>query len=396
MKILINDHAGHPFQIQLSKELANRGYSIIHTYSASYESPRGNLSNTNPNLNIKPIVFREFNKYSIFDRGKYEANYANEVIKVIKQTNPDILVFSNNPLVSQDKIQEYCVKNNIKFVVWCQDIRSIALSKILKKKNRVAGFILGAYFKMIEKKHLKNSAAIINITDDFIAVFNKWGIDAAKQFVIPNWAPIDELPVIPKKNKWSSEFKVDDKFCIIYSGTLGLKHNPQLLSELAIKMKEYKDVQIIVISEGFGAKFLNEERKKNDLDNLLVLPFQDFEAMPMILGASDVLVAVLEADAGEFSVPSKVLTYLCAQKPIVLSVPLQNLSSKIVKSANAGLCASPDDLDSFINSVKELYNNPDEAKLLGKNGRFYAESNFDIAAICEKFESIFVKLTPSK
>ena len=137
MRILLNDHAGHPFQIQLSKELALRGHNVMHVYSASYESPRGNLTSVNENLQISPVEFRKFNKYSVTDRIKYEDNYATGVIKLIKEHNPDVLIFSNNPLVSQDKIQKYCLKNNIKTILWCQDIRSIALTKILKKKNRI-------------------------------------------------------------------------------------------------------------------------------------------------------------------------------------------------------------------------------------------------------------------
>jgi len=31
MRILINDHAGHPFQVQLSRSLAAREHRVLHT-----------------------------------------------------------------------------------------------------------------------------------------------------------------------------------------------------------------------------------------------------------------------------------------------------------------------------------------------------------------------------
>ena len=43
MRILINDHAGHPFQVQLSRKLAERGHKVLHTYCASVQQPRGAL-----------------------------------------------------------------------------------------------------------------------------------------------------------------------------------------------------------------------------------------------------------------------------------------------------------------------------------------------------------------
>jgi len=43
MRILINDHAGHPFQVQLSRSLASRGHQVLHTFTAGLQTPRGAL-----------------------------------------------------------------------------------------------------------------------------------------------------------------------------------------------------------------------------------------------------------------------------------------------------------------------------------------------------------------
>ena len=72
--------------------------------------------------------------------------------------------------------------------------------------------------------------------------------------------------------------------------------------------------------------------------NLVFLPLQPMDVFPDVLGAADVLVALLENDAGPFSVPSKVLSYLCAGRPILLSAPPSNLSVRLVEKAAAGLC----------------------------------------------------------
>ncbi len=43
MRILLNDFSGHPFPVQLSRELAGRGYTVLHTYCASFLTPHGSL-----------------------------------------------------------------------------------------------------------------------------------------------------------------------------------------------------------------------------------------------------------------------------------------------------------------------------------------------------------------
>ena len=43
MRIVVNDYSGHPFQIELSRELARRGHSVLHLYSADFQTPKGDL-----------------------------------------------------------------------------------------------------------------------------------------------------------------------------------------------------------------------------------------------------------------------------------------------------------------------------------------------------------------
>ena len=41
MRILVNDYAGHPFQLQLSRSLARDGHTVLHTYFGAYQTPKG-------------------------------------------------------------------------------------------------------------------------------------------------------------------------------------------------------------------------------------------------------------------------------------------------------------------------------------------------------------------
>jgi len=58
MRSLINDHAGHPFQVQLSRSLAARGHEVLHTFMAELQTPRGvlRLDESDPaSLSIAPL-----------------------------------------------------------------------------------------------------------------------------------------------------------------------------------------------------------------------------------------------------------------------------------------------------------------------------------------------------
>lgn len=391
MRIIINDFGGYAFPVQLSKELAGNGFDVIHTYLDNIKTPHGNMDNSGlQSLQIIPVnLQREFRKYNIIHRYKGETEYAGYLEKIIDEHKPNILISANTPLFSQRLLVKKCKKANIKFIYWCQDIHSIAIKNILKKKLPIAGAVVSTIFKRLEVSLLAQSDHIISITDDFNDIFRQWGVSANKLSTINNWAPVNELSVQPKSNPWSQQLGVCDTVNIIYSGTLGLKHNPQLIIKAAENLTANKNVRFIVISNGIGAEMIKHESARLGLTNIITLDFQEYETLPMILGSADILISVLEKDAAQFSVPSKVLTYLCSQRSVVLSVDPANLSARILKAANGGICIQCGDEAGFTTALTDLINNTDLRTQYALNGRNYAEKNFDIKLIANKFINIF-------
>lgn len=394
MRILINDHAGHPFQVQLSRSLGKRGHTVLHTYSARLSTPRGSLQVKDDDpagFDIQGVkTTKEFLRYSLVSRYFQEKELGRGIVEKIEMFKPDAVISANTPLGAQARVANSCRKSNVSFIFWVQDLLGVGIRNNVKKKVPLIGPIIGWYYCRFEQRLLKKSDAVVIITDDFYPVMHGAGVADKNVHVIENWAPLEEMPVRKKKNPWSRQCGLDKKFCFLYSGTLGMKHNPDLILRLALRFKNDEDVAIVVISEGIGADFLKNKKEALDLTNLFLFPFQPFEALPDILGAGDVLLANLEPDAGVFAVPSKVLTYLCTQRPILVAVPPENLASRIVKENNAGLTVHPLDHHGFVNAADELYHDRGFRKTLAENGRRYAEQAFDIEKITDRFESIIL------
>jgi glycosyltransferase involved in cell wall biosynthesis len=166
---------------------------------------------------------------------------------------------------------------------------------------------------------------------------------------------------------------------------MGMKHNPETILQLALFFKQNPDVVLLIISEGLGARWLEQQKREYGLNNMQILCYQPVEQMANVLACGDVLIAILEPDAGVFSVPSKVLSYLCAQRPLLISVPCINLAARIVRNNQAGLAVSPGDTKMFINAAEELLKDQILRKTLGDNARSYAERHFNIETITDQF-----------
>ena len=291
-------------------------------------------------------------------------------------------------MISQKVIQDFCRKKGIRFVFWVQDLLGIGIHKLLKQRLAIAGDLIGSCFVLLEAAMLRRSDRIVSITEDFMHIFKSYGIDPRLVEVIQNWAPLERVPLLPKDNSWTKKHGLLETFNIIYSGTMGMKHNPQLLLEVALQYRNQNRIRVVVISEGVGANFLAEKKAALGLENLMILPFQPFDDLPAVLAAGDILVAVLEPAAGVFSVPSKVLTYMCAGRPMLLSVPLNNLAARNVIEHESGLVAPPDDVPAFMAHCRRLVSERKLRARLGDNARRFAEKHFDINEITDRFEHL--------
>lgn len=67
----------------------------------------------------------------------------------------------------------------------------------------------------------------------------------SSDYLIENWAPVEDIRVYARDSEWSKAHLRPASFCAIYSGTLGYKHNAELL-ELARSLEG----DVIVYSEG--------------------------------------------------------------------------------------------------------------------------------------------------
>src|SRR2546430_4269765 len=137
--------------------------------------------------------------------------------------------------------------------------------------------------------------------------------------------------------------------------SMGLKHNPHTLADLARKFNDKPDVRVVLVSEGIGREFLEECKRSQGLENLILLDFQAYANLPDVLGSADVLLASVEPDSSVFCVPSKILSYLCAGRPILMSVPGQNLASRVIEQAEAGYVCNPRDLPEFLRRAEALW-----------------------------------------
>ena len=393
MRVFVHDFGGYSFPLQLSRALASRGHTVRHVYCASLTTtPPGVVDEDNSDLEVHGITLRRpVQKYAYVRRWWQEVQYGRLVSTDCATFKPDVVLSGNTPLSAQRRLIRACRKRRIRFVFWVQDFLGIAARSILSRKNRLVGQVVGNYFTQLEGHLLRKSDAVVAIAEAFEPTLRKMHVDTNRITVIQNWACIEELPVRPKNNPWAAKHHLDRGSCFLYSGTLSMKHNPDMLLQLAIQMRTRPEVSIVVVSQGAGAEWLQDQKARMGLDRLIILPYQDKKYMADVYATADILVALLDEVAGSFSVPSKVSAYLCAKRPLLLAVPPDNLAARLVSDHGAGIVVAPTDMKGFLGAAETLFSNPELTKQMGAYARAYAEKAYAIDPIADRFMPILVE-----
>jgi glycosyltransferase involved in cell wall biosynthesis len=390
MRILLHDYSGHPFQVELSRELSRRGHEVTHSYCDAYTSGKGHLTaEPGETIRFDPIgVGVVIAKMSFGKRLLQELRFGVELVRQVRRVRPDVVMASNVPIPTLLILAFVLRLRRIPWVLWHQDVQAVAIRSFAGSKLSRSFAVVATLIGAGEKWCARRAAAVVVIADSFVDVHRRWGT-AAKTTVIPNWAPLDEIRPVTRSNDWSHEHGLDDVRTLLYSGTLGLKHNPALLVGLARRVIDGgRPVQLVVVNQGPAEQVLRDEAARLDVP-LLLLPFQPYERLPEVLGSGDVLLVLLEQDAGAFSVPSKTLSYLCAGRPILGLMPAENLAATLV-SRVGGCVLPPDDasLPAAAEWVGTVLADDDRRTALGKAARALAEQEFDLSRCADRFEEL--------
>lgn len=385
MKLLLHDYPGHAFTLALSRELADRGWDVEHVYSSSFAGPKGEFGRSGSGPESLAVVDlsdgEPLEKYRYARRWLQERRYARRLRQRIERTRPDVVLSGNAPLDMHASALRASATVGAACVFWVQDLYGLAIKAYTRG---VLGWLASSHYSRTERLVARRADGVVLITDAFAPHL---GLDPSDPRVeeIPNWPPIDEIPALPRETDWARSQDLADSRVVVYSGTLGKKHDPAQLRDLALGVPP-AGVKVVVVSEGLGADWLRENAAQ--VTNLKVVPFQAHEIVPQVLASADVLVALLEPQASALSVPSKVLAYLCAGRPIVLSAPSDNQASQMVRAAAAGAVVAPGDSEALVTAVSHYLTDPDAATAAGRAGRAFAESTFSIDGIAARFDEV--------
>jgi glycosyltransferase involved in cell wall biosynthesis len=396
--LYIHDYAGHVGQFEVARALAARGHRVLFSYCDLLPTPRGELSSGENlgTLTVEPIAIGQaIIKKNYFKRQWQDILYARALVRHLKKHRPQVVVSSNNPLIPQWALVRYCRRHGIPVVHWWTDVYSLAVRHGVANKLGLPGRLIAWFYEKLEIRLLTRSQAVLAIAEQFRTIADGWGVKTPLT-VIPVAAPTDRILPGPKRNAWSERHGLADTTNVIYCGTLANKHHPELLLELAKRLSGRHEVRVVVVAEGVGADWLDEQQQAAKLSNLLLLPFQPFEDYPQVLASADIQTTLLNREASAYALPSKVMSQLCAARAQAVFAPRDNQAASLVQAADAGIVYSPEEFDRAFADFENLLADAERRRHYGENGRRFAEDHLSLDSVTGKYEQLLAQVIGGK
>ncbi|MBK9283656.1 MAG: glycosyltransferase family 4 protein [Sphingobacteriaceae bacterium] len=204
---------------------------------------------------------------------------------------------------------------------------------------------------------------------------------------LPNGVDLDYYnPDKYNEPDWRIKNGFNQEDCIfLYAGILGLAQNLEIILSAAMLNQQNKKIKFVLMGSGPEENKLKQIKKEKNIENVFFLNAVSKKEMPVILKSINAAIIPLrKLDLFKGAIPSKIFENLAMRVPIILGVDgeARNL---FITQGNCGLYFEPDNIQELAKCVLKMYEEEEMRKEWGKNGRTFAEKNFNRDIIAKNF-----------
>jgi glycosyltransferase involved in cell wall biosynthesis len=208
--------------------------------------------------------------------------------------------------------------------------------------------------------------------------------------VVPNWANIDEIQLNIDVNEYRQRIGIPkDGFVLVYAGNIGEASGIDTLLISFKRITPNNGIYLILAGEGNRLENCREIAKEISGMSVMIHSPWDASETSLVLRSADLLLLPTKNDQSLASIPSKLIYYMLASRPIFALAHPESEISGIINRAKCGWISyldQPEELMEKILLIKNGYYG--DLERYGRSGRDYAISHFSRESCLPKIISI--------
>jgi colanic acid biosynthesis glycosyl transferase WcaI len=213
------------------------------------------------------------------------------------------------------------------------------------------------------------------------------GVDSSKIRIIPFWLDGRKIQPADRDNPWRRQQGIaPETFVALFAGTIGYVSGAEMLADVAAALAARKDILLLVVGEGPVKDKLQAAAMRLGLSNMRFLPFQPASVLGDMQATADAGIITLLPEAGENSVPSKMLGYLAAGRPVIAGVHETSPTAEALRQGRCGMVVPPQDAPAMAEAIARLADDRRQAARLGRNARQYFLQCFERQGVVRQWQ----------
>lgn len=273
----------------------------------------------------------------------------------------------------------------VPYVLWVQDLALEAAMSVGMMHDSL-GMKIGRHMERASHARAKK---IIVIARGFQENLARKGVPAGKLVFLPNWIDARALVSPDAGNGFRQRYGIDpDTLLVLHSGNMGAKQQLENVLRAAQQLHQHSEIAFALVGDGSQKEMLVAQAQRAQLDNVHFIPLQPRAELPHMLASADIFLLNQHPDLVEAVIPSKLLTYMAAARPIVIAAHGESEAARQVQAAACGIRVAPDAPDALAQAIVTLAGEPETRRALGEQGRAFVQENFEREKLLQAYHAV--------
>lgn len=284
---------------------------------------------------------------------------------------PDVLYVNTWPLFATGLIVTIARMRRIPTVLSIQDV----YPEVLVAQSRLdPDGLPKKLLEWLDTLVVERVDEVAVISEEFRDIYRGRGVSDERLHVIPNWVDEKNVNIDSNGDVFRQKLGIpNDAFLAIYGGNVGAAAGTEILVRAFSRFKSNTNMYLCIAGEGSKLEECQRVAQQLGCDRVLFYSPWPVDETSEVLRAADLLMLPTAGHQSFASVPSKLITYMLAARPIIALAQQESSIAHSIHKAKAGWVIPPDDIDELV-KVLVTASEMDINELVekGKAGRTYA------------------------
>ena len=254
-----------------------------------------------------------------------------------------------------------------------------------------------ALFRLIETAAYRGAALLaVHSPGNRAALLARGDLKPEDVVVAHNWVDCD----VPTRDDAGEAARAaegwGDQFVALFAGVMGYAQDLDTILDAAATLRDEPRVRFLLVGDGVVRRHVEQRVRDEALTNVELRAFVSRETYPRLIACVDAGLVTLRASMKTPVVPSKLLGYMAAACPVVATLNAESDGHGIIRDANCGEHLLAGDGPGMATALRQMASDPASARRLGRNGRAFAQAQFERHACTSAFEQLCRRVAASR